>query len=299
MEGLIGGNRGLLEKAAKLEIFERNVPQVRGVLVEQETIKHLKIRQFAPTDPDQLPWLAHVWSVAWDMPVGLEHKQRTVPFPVFNLVADKTQGAALYGCTSGCFEYPLTQQGHVIGIRFKPALQSVFCRNAASDLTDTSVEARSVFCSSVVNHLEQLALGGAGMQDIEMLLAEMQDSAGSITNDAHRVSQMVSYIETQPNVYRVADLVQVFGLSERSIQRHFQAHLGMSPKSVIERFRIQNAINLAINDDNFASLALRLGYFDQAHFINAFRHIVGHSPAEFARLRRLATSPIDAPKTKS
>jgi AraC-like DNA-binding protein len=300
-EELSEGLRRLLEKADRLEVFERATPQVRGVLTEQETIKCLTIRQFAPTVPEHLPWLEHVWSVAWDIPAGLFHEQRTVPFPAFNLVADSQQSAALYGCTSGCFAYSLKQQGHVIGIRFKPAFQSVFFDNVASDLTDTSVNARNAFSRDAVAILEQLASQGPEIHGIETLLDQLQRDAGPISKDARRMNQMAGYIETQPNVYRVADLVRAFNLSERSIQRHFHAHLGMSPKSVIERFRIQSAINHAAGErnDNFAALALRLGYFDQAHFINAFRHIIGHSPTEFARLRRAATEPIGVPPTKS
>jgi AraC-like DNA-binding protein len=35
---------------------------------------------------------------------------------------------------------------------------------------------------------------------------------------------------------------------------------------------------------DFAQLALELGYFDQAHLINDFRSIVGHSPVQYQKL---------------
>lgn len=279
-----------MEKSDKIELFERTTPQIRGVLAELPTIKHLKVRQFVPTNPDQLPWLEHVWSVEWDMPKGVQHMQRTVPFPAFNLVADKQRGPALYGCTSGCFEYPVTLQGLVIGIRFKPALQSAFYDAVASGLTDTSVEAESVFSSGTVSHLEQLASQIPEVHDIKNFLERLSGDARPISDGAKNVHQMVHYIETHPNVFRVADIVRIFGRSERTIQRQFQSHLGMTPKSVIERFRIQSAISLfsGNGEEKFAALALRLGYFDQAHFINAFRQAVGHSPAEYANRLEIA-----------
>lgn len=278
-----------MEKADRVEIFERNIPRIRGVIFEQETDKHLTIRQFAPTCPDQLPWLAHVWLVSWDLPDGLHHDQRTIPFPVFNLVAEKQRPSALYGCQSGCFSYPLHQQGHVVGIRFKPACQGAFYAENAALLTDRSVKVEELFSPSVVQHIRRLEGHNPDREDIEALLSQLHREAGPIPEGAHQIGQMVDYIETRSDLYRVTDLAEVFGLSERSLQRQFHAHLGMGPKAVIDQFRIQNALHLtACGPDDFADLALRLGYFDQSHFINAFRRIIGHSPAEFSKMIRPA-----------
>ena len=42
------------------------------------------------------------------------------------------------------------------------------------------------------------------------------------------------------------------------------------------------AERMADGAGDWAALALDLGYFDQAHFINDFRRVVGRSPAEYA-----------------
>ena len=39
---------------------------------------------------------------------------------------------------------------------------------------------------------------------------------------------------------------------------------------------------MAEGEGDWASLALDLGYFDQAHFIKAFKAVVGRSPADYA-----------------
>ena len=45
---------------------------------------------------------------------------------------------------------------------------------------------------------------------------------------------------------------------------------------------------MADGEGDWAGLALDLGYFDQAHFIKAFKAVVGRSPADYA-LRASAT----------
>jgi AraC-like DNA-binding protein len=35
---------------------------------------------------------------------------------------------------------------------------------------------------------------------------------------------------------------------------------------------------------DWSQVALELGYFDQAHLINDFKSIAGHSPAEYQKL---------------
>ena len=63
----------------------------------------------------------------------------------------------------------------------------------------------------------------------------------------------------------------------------------MTPKWVLQRIRLHEAAErMADGEGDWASLALDLGYFDQAHFIKAFKAVVGRSPADYA-LRASAT----------
>jgi AraC-like DNA-binding protein len=52
---------------------------------------------------------------------------------------------------------------------------------------------------------------------------------------------------------------------------------------VLDRIRLHEAAErMADGDADWASLALDLGFFDQAHFIKAFKAVVGRSPAAYA-----------------
>ena len=72
-------------------------------------------------------------------------------------------------------------------------------------------------------------------------------------------------------------------MHERTLQRLFDQYVGASARWVIKRYRIYEALQLltAGRPPDWAAVAQDLGYYDQAHFINDFRHLVGCSPTEY------------------
>ena len=53
----------------------------------------------------------------------------------------------------------------------------------------------------------------------------------------------------------------------------------MTPKWVLQRVRLHEAADrMADGEKDWPRLALELGYFDQAHFIKAFKAAIGLSP---------------------
>ena len=72
------------------------------------------------------------------------------------------------------------------------------------------------------------------------------------------------------------------------LQRLFGRYVGVSPKWVIQRYRLHEAAEQLATGESVSQteLALNLGYSDQAHFIRDFKAIVGVSPAAYARATR-------------
>jgi methylphosphotriester-DNA--protein-cysteine methyltransferase len=73
-----------------------------------------------------------------------------------------------------------------------------------------------------------------------------------------------------------------------SVNLVFEARFALvhvTPKWVLRRVRLHEAAErMADGGGDWAALALDLGYFDQAHFSNDFKAVVGRSPAEYAAL---------------
>jgi len=69
------------------------------------------------------------------------------------------------------------------------------------------------------------------------------------------------------------------------LQRLFSQYVGVSPKWVIQRYRLHEVAERLADDKavDCTEMALDLVYFDQAHFIKDFKAIVGWTPAEYAK----------------
>jgi AraC-like DNA-binding protein len=78
-------------------------------------------------------------------------------------------------------------------------------------------------------------------------------------------------------------LAAQLGIEERSLQRLFSNYVGVSPKWVIQRFRLQEASWRLAAPGRVAlsALAAELGFSDQAHFTRDFSKLVGQSPLAY------------------
>jgi transcriptional regulator GlxA family with amidase domain len=89
---------------------------------------------------------------------------------------------------------------------------------------------------------------------------------------------------------RVDQVAALGGVSVRSLQRLFAGYVGVSPKAVLARYRLQDAAAAidAGEVHDLAGLATSLGWFDQAHFSRDFRAVVGVTPSAYLQRARQA-----------
>lgn len=95
----------------------------------------------------------------------------------------------------------------------------------------------------------------------------------------------VEHMRSAPPRTSIAAVAAHAGLSPRALQRLFARHVGATPKQVLQRFRLQDAVDeVGRGEDSLARLAADLGYYDQAHFVRDFRTTVGRSPSAYVEL---------------
>lgn len=75
------------------------------------------------------------------------------------------------------------------------------------------------------------------------------------------------------------------GLSERSVRRHFERNVGLSPKQVARVMRLQTAMRTlaTVPATPHLRLALDAGFSDQPHFSREFKRLLGMTPGDFTR----------------
>ena len=85
----------------------------------------------------------------------------------------------------------------------------------------------------------------------------------------------------------VSALAEVGSMSVSQLERTSRRLLGLSPKQLIMRFRLEAALGLmATTDLAIAEIASRCGYYDQSAFSRHFRTTVGTSPASYRSATR-------------
>jgi AraC-like DNA-binding protein len=80
----------------------------------------------------------------------------------------------------------------------------------------------------------------------------------------------------------LTELARTVGCSAFHLSRLFTAHVGMPMRSYLVRVRAAEAARRVIEGaDDFAALALELGFYDHSHFTNAFVAVWGMTPSTF------------------
>ncbi|HEX6533526.1 MAG TPA: helix-turn-helix domain-containing protein [Gemmatimonadaceae bacterium] len=241
-------------------------------------------RRWTPS-PDLAFFIEHYWSVRWDLRGRGPHVQDTLPHPSVHIAFEPGRPMVVYGVVTGKFSVTLEGAGSVFGIKFRPGAFHPFLRAPVSTLTDRTVPLSAVFGDAGD------ALGSAMLatddDEVRIAVAErfLRERDAERDPNVELVGAVAERIVADRSITTVRDVVARSELDTRTLQRLFRRYVGVSPKWVIRRYRLHEAASRldAGATVDFSRLAIDLGYFDQAHFINDFRAIVGLTPAEYAR----------------
>ena len=87
---------------------------------------------------------------------------------------------------------------------------------------------------------------------------------------------------------RVEPLARDLGVSTRHLRRALQAPVGLSPKALASVLRFHSVLLAAdrLARPSWSTLAVRSGYYDQAHLIGEFQALCGLTPQALHRERR-------------
>lgn len=244
--------------------------------------------RYAP-DAGLAPLVQRFWVPVWSVPAGAESVQQVLQYPVGLLVVAPDY-ARFYGVVTGLSTTTLTGDGWAVGVMLTPAAGALVAGGPMHGHTDRRVDMSTV-------------LGGAGTELTARVRATMAPDPHA--EGAHRaamaafddvlrpllpvdaegelVDRVVALVESRPDLLRVAQLCEETGLSERALQRLLHRRLGLTPKWLVQRRRLQEAAErLRSGDAPLAETAAVLGYADQAHFVRDFSRVTGTTPGRFA-----------------
>ena len=230
--------------------------------------------------------IEYYWIVAWDLRNRAPHKQTTLPQPNVHVVFERNK-SHVFGVVTGKFSRCLAGRARIFGIRFAPGKFRSFLGEPVSRLTNRTKLVREIF-GDKVTRLEEILVSEAPEDDLVTTADSFfrsripePDANGDLAKELVRLTLY------QRDLLTVDNLVYRSGIGKRSLQRLFSEYVGVSPKWVIRRYRLHEAVERFRSGEplNCAQVALDLGYFDQAHLINDFKSILGYTPTEFQRMQ--------------
>lgn len=239
--------------------------------------------------PDLTDLVGGFWFPSWRVPAGESYPQRVLRYPVC-LLAVAAGYARFYGPQVGLSTQVLEGTGSAAGVMLTPAAGALLVGESLAEWADRHIELAEVFgpagaalgrdIQSGLTPGESTEQGRAAAAD---LFAEFLRPHLPVDDDGLLINRVVAYAEDNPEVTRVSQICDHFHLTERSLQRLTRRRLGLSPKWLIQRRRLQEAAGrLRHGQVTVARLASDLGYADEAHLNRDFRRVTGEPPGAFA-----------------
>ena len=277
------------------------VPSARRIL-HPELVGPVFLLGRYPAAPGVDDYVEHYWAVEWDLPTERTQPSDVLSHPALHLTvedADSPQhgvampAALVHGVLTRRFEITLRGSGRVIGAKLRPGALTALTGAPAYPLSDRVVPAVDLFPGADALRDEVLALGRDEDRcaALDAFLAARLPAAPDPRCATAR--EVVAHVMADRSLTRVDQVAAAHGLTVRTLQRLTRELVGVSAKWLIRRGRLQDAVADLQADPGaeLGALAVRLGWYDQAHLTRDFTAAVGVSPARYARSLRAAARP--------
>ena len=246
----------------------------------------------ADVSPDLADLARRFWIPVWDVPEGELAPQRVLQYPVC-LVVISDSYARFYGVVSGLSQTVLSGRGWAVGLMLQPAAGHLLTGAPVRRMTDrfvdlATLDPRHSLDGEALTTVVRELMTPDPTSEVAQARARVAVEAAlrpllPVDDEGLLVNAVVEDVEASPELLRVDELCARFDISERTLQRLLHKRIGLGPKWLIRRRRLQEAADrLRDTGAELAGIAADLGYADQAHFTRDFRKATGLTPGEFA-----------------
>ncbi len=200
---------------------------------------------------------------------------------------NKREGLVLYGQNIKPFEFVASGHLTMIAYFLYPHILKTFFGFNANEVTDLSIDLSLMQPAKDTNLKEKLinepTLNGR-LQLLNNYILKLSEFTGTVVNKA--ILFATTTIQKNSGLVSLKNIQEELNVTERTFQRLFEAHVGVSPKTFCKVCQFQPAFQ-QINEGQFSRLgdiAYQNGYADQSHLIRAFREFTNCSPTEYIKL---------------
>ena len=231
-----------------------------------------------PPHPALAPYVACYWSIT--SPTSLLN--RVLPDGCTDIVVSDTLEAV--GTMSQAILVPMHSQSVTVGIRFKPGGGAAFFRLPLHELTDETLDLRTLWgcCTSDLSH--RLTAATDAHQKIAILESFLLRRLDAVPSLDTTPQTAIAAVRKAHGDISVTTLRTDLSLSERQLERTFRQHTGLTPRQFARLVRFRQVVHLLHQPVlTLTDVAYRAGYYDQAHFIHDFKALAGLTPRDYRR----------------
>lgn len=132
---------------------------------------------------------------------------------------------------------------------------------------------------SFQNQLIESANSKEQVEIISNLMRELIRSHSIYEND--NIQKAISIIINTKGQIKIKELLKQLHVTERTFERNFKSHVGLSPKQFAKIIQFQSSLN-QLTEAKFQKLTdigFDSGFTDQSHFIRTFKSYTGQTPS--------------------
>lgn len=265
------------------------IERITPCMLEPEVARKKYEQMRLPPSPDVGVLVQYYWGAVWNLRGCEPYVHESLPDPCMHMVFE-SGWSRVVGVTSGKFRVQLENEGRIFGICFKPGAFYPLVKMSMAAYTDRTFlvsdvfgEVGAVLCDSILSAQDDI-------ERVRIAEAFLRESLPQLDEDDRLTRTAVDMIIDDCDITKVDDLVNRTGLNKRKLQRLFSQYVGVSPKAVIQRYRLNDAADHLLTHPatDATRVAVEYGYFDQSHFIRDFKETVGKTPSRFAKGTRVA-----------
>ena len=173
---------------------------------------------------------------------------------------------------------------HIMIVKIYPWAASLLFNFDLSDCVNENLKLEDVFFDDAKIIEEKILTSNRYEEQVEILqqflmkkIYKNDFSENDLLGNATKI-----IFQRHGNI-RIKELATEINTSTRTLQRTFRQSYGISPKLLSQQVRLRYfAAQLSNHKNlNLTEIALRCGYYDQAHFNHEFRSITSVNPSEY------------------
>jgi AraC-like DNA-binding protein len=207
----------------------------------------------------------------------------------------KLTGTWCVGICNGCHIVHWPHDLKLFGVCFKPEGAYPFFQFPLSELHNQVISLDEVWGRFATNIREQMHRAPtieAGFDQLEQALLVRLGEC-ELPHGFEAVRYGAVEIARHRGALSIRALSEHIGISQKHLLTQFKRLVGISPKEMACLSRLQHTLHAIDASDSthpvdWALMARKCGYYDQAHLSNDFMAHLGHNPTHYLKLRRQA-----------